>query len=346
MNREKIVASLSAAENKCSGVKIIPPNRFDPGVSATLMINLLEKMYVQHGISNNEEKLISDIRDGSVLPWFATKDGKLVATAALVKQNGSWELGRGASIDQGNGIGKQVMLSAALHHIDNHGNIPLVAEVRAADKFEGIPSGIATQKICLGVLELTPHAIAPLFAHGEPLRNEPFLLASSDIKDNSTIKGRISDALNGRSTKGEIRRLKIIQKKPFNLIVPSDDGQDAVILTNETRRWLGSSLFVVEATDQNMPLIGMFASNPQVVISGTDRVSGESGKPVILIGSIGSGWDNHGNRALLAPGQISDIVPLKLKRELEEISSEFERIIHTLKPKSMLPNSGFCGSEY
>src|SRR3989344_4552490 len=148
MNKEMLNEQLASIEMRNPEVLLLSPRSLTSEETATKLVGLLQAMYVEHGITKNKEKLVDDITAGNVLTWFVKKDGKFVATASLIKQSdGAWELGRAVSMDRGNGIGKKVILEALKFHLENHSGAALTAEARAAAEFEGIPSGLATQKI-------------------------------------------------------------------------------------------------------------------------------------------------------------------------------------------------------
>lgn len=321
MNKEILNEQLSALEARSPEAKIIAPGDLASEETASILISLLQAMYVEHGITKNREKLVNDISEGNVLTWFAKKDGKFIATASLVKQtDGAWELGRAVSLDRGNGIGKKVILEALKFHIENHSGVALTAEVRAAAEFEGISSGQATQKIFFGtvdkILPITPFAIAPLFSHGNPLRNEPFILSASDVKPGKTITERIMETLNGRSLSGKVPRVNIIQTTPFQLAVPDDGGTFTLDVLIQADNFAGCTLFPIEVTDKNMPLIGAISMRPTSVICGVDRLVGKEGKPVILVASLGK-------NVLLAPTEVNEVLPTKMREDIQQIADKF-----------------------
>lgn len=329
MNKELLNEQLALAEIRNPGLRLLVPGDLTSQETADNLIALLQKMYVEHGITKNKEKVISDIETGNVLTWFAKKDQNFVATASLVKQSGgAWELGRAVSLDQGNGIGKRVILEALKFHIENHSGETLTAEVRAAAEFKGIPSGAATQKIFFDtisrILPMTPFAVAPLFAHGDPLRNEQFILSASDVKPGKTITERIAEVTNNRSTRGVIPRVKVVQTVPFQVVEPDDSGDVVSRILHEVDNFNGCTLFPIESTDRNMPLIGMLSAQADVVVCGVDRVMGKEGKPVLFIaklGFVGEMWT--GKVSELAPSQISEVLPRDLRDDIQNISDRF-----------------------
>lgn len=321
MNKELLNEHIESTEIRNPGMETMVPGSLSPSATAKHLVDLLQAMYVEHGITKNKEKLISEIEAGNVLTWFAKKNEKFVATASLIKQSdNSWELGRAVSVERGTGIGKNIILKALEFHIDNHTNSPLTAEVRAAADFKGVPSGIATQNIFLGLINdivpITPFAIAPLFAHGTPLRNETFILSATDIQSEKTVSEKISESINGRSTQGNLQRLRVIHTVPFRLVVPNDEGSEAFDVSGESANFSGCTLFPIEATDMNMPLIGMLLTDPTMIACGIDRAVGKESKPVILIATLGKSTE-------LAPTLVSDIVPQKMREDLQNIANRF-----------------------
>lgn len=322
MNKELLNEQLGITKERNPEMQILAPGDLTWEKTADNLIKLLQAMYVEHGITKNREKLVNDIASGNVLTWFALKNRNFIATASLIKQgDGAWELGRAVSLDRGNGVGKSVILEALKFHVENHPNTPLTAEVRGASEFKGIPSGLATQKIFFGlvnnILPITPFAVAPLFAHGSPVRNEQFILSATDVKPGKTISQKVSDTINNRSTKGIILKLHVIQTSPFRLAVPNNDGKNASEIAAQSKDFNGCSLFPVEATDKNMPLIGMLSTNPEMVICGIDRMFGKDGKPVILFATIGF-------RVNLAPTQVSEVLSREIRQDIEIICNRFK----------------------
>ncbi len=319
MNRESLQTKLAAARNL--ELDIVGPSDVTPEIASRAMIGLLQAIYTEHALSNDRQTLIATIDSGTVLPWFARLNNETVATASLIQQqNGAWEIGRCVALQRGKGIGTAVILQAVLHHLDHHPHEALVAEVRAPQEFAGIPSGEATQRIFLGeMIGLVPHAIAPLFAHGDPLRNEPFILAASDVKPGKTISERIAEALRGRSTEGTVVPLRVVHETPFRLVVPDPEGKQATEVMAE--RIPGCTLFPIEAVDAHMPLLGLLANTPGIVFCGVDRLPGQrEHKPIILAASF-LGGDN--NERLLAPAQVSEVLPGPIRRDLQQIADQF-----------------------
>lgn len=323
MNIELLHSVLEATAARNCGVRILGPNELSTPEKSTHLVDLLQKMYVKHGIVQNLTKLAEDIDSGNVLPWFAKKDNKFIATASLIKQgDGSWEVGRAVCLEGGNGLGKHVILQAVKFHIENHWGAPLVAEVRAADEYKGVPSGLATQKIFLGLMNkiagMTPYGIAPLFSHGSPIRNETFILSSSDAPSGQTISGRIFDATNNRSTRGTVKCLEVVQHSPFRLAVPSDTGIGVNETISDSLNTKGCTFLPIETTDENMPLIGLLSADKNVVVCGVDRVMGREGKPVLFMAMLGRG-------TLLAPTRVNnDILSWEMRNDIQAIADKFK----------------------
>ncbi len=323
MNIELLERTLEETSARNCGVKILGPNELTTQEKSEHLVGLLQQMYVKHGIVQNLEKLRNDIDLGDVLPWFAKKDNKFIATASLIRQDDSlWEVGRAVCLEGGNGLGKHVILQAVKYHIENHWGDPLVAEVRVAKEYKGVPSGLATQKIFLGLVNdivgMTPYAIAPLFQHGGPPRNENFVLSASDIYSGQTISDRIFDATNNRSTKGTVKCLEVVQRSPFRLAVPSDTGTSVADVISDSLNTKGCTFFPIETTDDNMPLIGMLSNNKRVVVCGVDRVVGKEGKPVLFMAMLGKG-------TLLAPTEInSNILTREMRNDIQKIADKFK----------------------
>lgn len=325
MNKEHISNQLESAWQRNPEISISDPGVLSPEITADHLITLLEDTYVQHAITNNRQEVIDDIRSGKVLTWFAFKQGEPIATASLVQQQpNGWELGRCVAKVRGCGVGKATIMAAAAHHMEHFGSEPLLAEVRIAEEFEGIAGGEATQKIFFDHLALTPHAVAPLFSHGDPERHEPFVLASSDLDQNKTIHDRIRDAIGGRSTRGSVPRLRRVWGTPFRLLVPDRNGKKAeeAIKSDE----VVCTLIPIEVTDENMPLVGMLAANPEMVVCGVDRDLGENGKPILLIASLGFGGTVHPpTSSILAPAFVTTALPTRQRKSVEAVAREFEK---------------------
>lgn len=316
MKNENIASIIKKAHLK-SGGEIITPGSLSPELTAHHLVELLCKVYVSHGITKNTDQVVEDLRNGKLQTWFSKSNGNFVATASLIHQsNGEVEIGRAVSLEKGHG--KMLMLLAAQECAKNKLQKPIVAEVRAAKEFKGIPSGEATQHITLGLLQLVPHAIAPLFAHGDPLRQESFILARNDIKKLNPVTEQACQTLTNRDLRGPIPRVMNIQNEPFNIVVPSDEGLDIsqlmATLSHELER--GFTLFPIETTDRNLPLIGSLLTNPRVVLCGIGPTAQNSSHSVVLLGTVGPA-------TLVAPSKIINAVPESMRQDLQIISDRF-----------------------
>ena len=321
MNREKIENHLNNAWIKAAKnggeTHIFWPEEIDPLDSSRIMVDLLQSLYIEHDISKNTDQVISSILNGDVEPWIVSHNNKPVACAALVQQEkGVVELGRAASIERGSGAGQIAMLMAAL----NKGSNKLVAEVRLADEFMGIPSGEATQRICFGILDLVPHAFFPAFAHGDPRRREMFAFSSEEFhtQNDSPLKTAKAVIAN-RDTGGSPKKLKIIKELPFRIAVPSTDGinfEDFQVIVRESQA--GCTLVPVEATDNNLSTIGTLLRSG-FVLTGVDRNFGQEGKPVLLFATVCIG-------TLIAPTKASKVLPKNTREDIKSVARSFNNI--------------------
>lgn len=322
MNMEKIDKHLNQSWLKAAmhggETRMFSPREIDPVDSARIMVNLLQSLYIQHDISKNTDQVVSSILNGDVEPWIVTHNSKPVACAALVRQEkGVVELGRGASIERGTGAGQIAMLMAAI----NKGSNTLVAEVRLAGEFMGIPSGEATQRICFGILDLVPHAFFPAFAHGGPRRREIFAFSSekSHTKNDSPLATATAIIAN-RNTEGIPKKLKIIKELPFRIAVPSNDGtnfEDFQTITRENQA--GCTLIPIEATDNNLSTIGALMRSG-FVLTGIDRNIGADGKPILMFATVGVG-------TLIAPTNPSEVLPKNTREDIQSVARSFNVIV-------------------
>jgi hypothetical protein len=324
MNREKIENERTNGWKKATTlggeVRLHTPEDLSPRSAASTIINLLQSTYINHAISQNPSQVEQDIRNGKVEPWIVTRDNNPVACAALVHQgDGSVELGRAVSIENGSGVGKIAMLSAVL----NKRRSSIIAEVRLADEFANVPGSEATQRICLGLLELTPHAFLPAFSHGDPNRNELFGFSGENVQliNNSPILTAKRTIAN-RSTQGSIGNLKLVQAKPFRVAVSDENGQSVNSIVQESRAdGAGCTLIPLEVTDQNMATINTLL-NSDFTISGLDRKLGPNKLPVIWLATIGRG-------TLVAPTHASECLPISMRREIAEVADKFNTLART-----------------
>jgi len=320
MKPEILTAQIEAAKLHNPNLEVLPPGSLSAEETSEPMIDLLNKVYFKHDISNEPDKVDMGIKSGEIKTWLGKKDGQFISTASLIKQpNGDVEIGRAVSLEKGNG--KLLMMLAAEDHLKHDANSPLTAEVRVAKEFGGIPSGEATQHICFEILGLVPHAIAPFFAHGNPKRNESFVLARSDHKSRKTISEQALAPLNNRDMKGKALGLKVIQSKPFRIAVPDEQGQNLedFISTNRSENGNGFTLFPIEATDANMPLVGALLGNPRIVLCGVDSRIGQNHKPIVLFGTIEKG-------TIIAPTRVTDALEQPVRRDLQNIADQFTRL--------------------
>lgn len=321
MNREKIENELINGWRKaamCGGeVRLHNPEGLQPNFAASTIIKLLQSTYINHAISQNPIQVEQDIRNRRVEPWIVTRDNNPVACAALVHQeDGSAELGRAVSVENGSGVGKIAMLSAVL----NKGRSPIVAEVRLADEFANVPGSEATQRICLGLLELTPHAFLPAFSHGNPNRNELFGFSSENSKliNHSPIL-TATKTISDRNTFGSIGNLKVVQTKPFRVAVRDNAGDNFLSTVQESRaEGAGCTLIPIEVTDHNMGTIGALLDN-DFIISGLDRNLGPNSLPIIWLATVGRG-------TLIAPTHASESLPKAMQKEIGEIADKFNAL--------------------
>lgn len=328
MQTETLSRLISAARQHNPTLEVLPPGSLSPEATADTLIKLLQSVYVQHGITQSPEKVIRDIKDGNLQTWLAKKNNRFVSTASLIlTKRGEFEIGRAVSLEKGSG--KLLMLLAAEEHLRNHNESPLVAEVRVAEEFGDIPSGEVTQHICFALLTLVPHAIAPFFAHGNPKRREQFVLARSDHQSKVTVSEQALAPLNNRNMKGIAPGLKVVQNEPFRIAVPDPQGQNLIdlITTHNLEHGSGFTLFPIEVTDTNMPLVGAMLDNPRMILCGVDSRPGQDQKPVVLFGTIGA-------NTVIAPTNITDAVGQPMRKDLQSIGDRFTQLGTTRLPNT------------
>lgn len=303
------------------GIRIITPeHKLIAGIQAEWMIGLLEAMYFKHGVSNNPGKLKADFEEGNINAWFAVREDEPVAVAALIRNaDGSRELGRAASLDREHGIGGLLMLMAGLDHFLNNES-PLVAEVRLATQFKGIPNGMATQKICLDRLGLIPHAVLPPFHHGNPDRNEFFAFSSSqiiEIIENLFIPddpialelfGSIvipfagldlsSKQVSIGRTGPSVKSWTFQEGAPFGIVEPGGLNSSLESAIKRSEELNPFTLIPLELSPRMMGAI-IGCMNEGFIPCGIDRNPGENGHPVVMLGKLRKG-------ALLAPVQLKE----------------------------------------
>jgi len=305
-------------------ISIVTPGDMIPAqIQADWLILLLCRMYTEHGITKRRDQLIKDIEHQDCKTWFAVKEGKPVASAALVAQtDGSREIGRAVSLE--NGVGGLLMMMAAKEHLSTSAS-PLVAEVRVADEYLGVPSGEATETICLKHLGLTPHALVPAFNHGSPVRQEQFLFSSSqpltvaetvalpeDRHSSNLIRStaialaenrfhkkiRVEACSNHRESLG----WDVVMTSPFSVALPSKKSSaNLEKILDFTESQSAFTLLPIEARPEAVGAITE-CLNQGFVPCGVDRNLGEHGHPVILLGKLRA-------NTLLAPIKINkDVV--------------------------------------
>jgi hypothetical protein len=338
LSTEHIHQKLAHKESRLNGIhEIIGP---ELGVSAQTqaewMINLLQQVYTEHGIAKSPEKVVQSIASNQCRCWFILEHGTPVAMAALVTQSdGSVELGRAVAISPGLGLGGIAMMRAGLDQIEN-GDTPLVAEVRVADKFEGVPSGEATQNILFGQFGLKPHALAPMFNHGNPVRQEMFALATSQDRQRSeslvlpenrnaqrhlnpivTLNRNIFDSkVVSRTQTPNSQRFELVQTAPFSVLIPSQHGSSLEVVEQASLEQNVFALLPVEMNVQNCAAIVKCLESGWVAC-GVDRNVGDNGHPILLLGKLRAG-------TLLAPSQIvADNLSKKSTKALSQIDRQF-----------------------
>lgn len=155
----------------------------NPELTAKAMLAILGANYGTHNLTTNWEPLAEDIKNGTTKPFLSLdKEGSVVACAALIKgKSYDVEIGRGACWPGKTGGHALPILIAAIAWKEGK-YFPetqvLRGEVRTAKPTKEVPGGQATQVICFKKIELVATAMAPLFHHGIPDRQEIFMLAS------------------------------------------------------------------------------------------------------------------------------------------------------------------------
>lgn len=160
--------------------------------TAEIMIKILAANYGTHNLTADAQKLAEDVQSGKIKPFIcADREGKPFSCAALIElSTNDVEIGRGASLLPGKNQGGALPILLAFKAWKENQVFPksqvLRAEVRTAKPTKEVPGGQETQSICLKTLRLIPTAIAPLFHHGIPDRQEMFFLASR-FKNNGPV---------------------------------------------------------------------------------------------------------------------------------------------------------------
>ncbi len=287
-----------------------PQDNLPASQLAADMVELLRHTYHQHAITNRQGEVLKSIEDGSTQCFFAHENGIAQAVAALITQaDGSRELGRAAALTQHRGVGGVVMLSAALEHLSNS-DAPLIAEVRVSQEFEGVAGGIATQIICLRDIGLQPHALPPLFGHGDPHRQEQFLLSASKLELNgkpisapmsngvtNILREHISPLGNQRGFQVEAETSQpdlrfngweVVQQQPFAILRPSVGFATLETATVESFAQAACCLAPIEARpDRHVQMTDLL--NHGFVPCGIDRVTGTEGEPMVQFARLRPG---------------------------------------------------------
>jgi hypothetical protein len=201
------------------------------------------------------------------------------------------------------------MLSAALEHLSKS-DAPLIAEVRVSQEFEGVAGGIATQTICLRDIGLKPHALLPLFGHGDPRRQEQFLLSASKLELGSKplsvpMSNRVADVLREHvSPLGDQRGFQVeagasqpdlrfngwemVQQQPFAIIRPSSDPTKAETVMDAAFAQATCCVAPIEARpDRHLQMTELL--NHGFVPCGINRVTGTEGEPIVQFARLKPG---------------------------------------------------------
>lgn len=311
--KNELTGAWSKAQKLGGILELKKPGDLDPVTAATMTNGLLQQVYKNHGISKFPKQLENDIVNSEVLPWIVTRDDKAVACAALVSQtDGRLELGRAVSIENGSGVGKIAMLSAASSCDPRQ----LVAEVRLAERFRGILGSEATQRICLDLLGLRIHALLPAFNHDN--RNELFGFSANQVikKSNHPIQAA-SQTFASRSMQGSERKLHLVQSLPFRVFTVADSGQDIGSASSESRsKGAGCTLVPVEVVDQNLATIKALLQH-DFIVAGLDRTLGTEHKPILWLATVA-------REMILAPTLPSLVLPRDLQKEIALTAKQFQ----------------------
>lgn len=317
MNKERIDILVEKKKERLpTGVSILGPTELTTEIQADWLVELLGKVYVQHGITKDWESLWLDIVEEKCRPWFAVRDGRPIASAALIKQaDGSVEIGRAVSLE--NGVGGLLMLLAVANHLGNSTG-PIVAEVRVSEQFLGVPSGEATQTICFKHLALNPQALMPAFNHGEPNRQEMFLFSSSEkigasgsiiLPDDRASIDLIAKTAMALATDGFQKALEVktskeqrswsrwdmVFQEPFNLVVPGEGSRLETVIGAAGSKSPFTLISLPTNAIHSPAIIECLEAG--FIPCGFDRNLDDKGHPVLLLGKLRKG-------TLLAPIKI------------------------------------------
>jgi hypothetical protein len=318
---------------------VTPESGVSPEQQADWMIRLLQKIYTNHGIAKDRKKVEASILSGECRCWFVMEGDDPVAVTALINNpNGTVEIGRAVAITPGIGLGGVAILRAVSDHFQADDR-PLVAETRVAAEFKGVPSGLATQKITFGEIGLQPNALVPMFNHGNPVRQEMFILSSSEAVPASepmvvprleNLGARLIQNLQALALIDAPQKLveaeqdrgpvlvKMTQESPFAQIDPDPEGQELSVVETEAFRHSPFILVPVESSPQNTALVRACLDSG-FIPCGIDRKPGADGHPVILFGKLKEG-------TLLAPIELlSSVIEPAKKAAFEEIDRQFRR---------------------
>lgn len=236
-----------------------------PETAAEIMIGILSANYGAHNLTNNRAKLVESIATGNLLPFINTTSD---ACAALIKLGEhDVEIGRAACLPKTNG-GKSAPIISAFTAWQNGTAFPesqiLRAEVRTAKPTKEVPGGQATQVVFLqdNKLGFHPTAIGPFFHHGNPDRQEFFVLANrcKDQADLTTVAtdlaipeailendnelrilSQLWQNIFGANPKIESstffgdRQFSLQENGPFVLVIPSDYNDNSWTLQLEQK---------------------------------------------------------------------------------------------------------------
>ncbi|MCR4329794.1 MAG: hypothetical protein NUV65_04605 [Candidatus Roizmanbacteria bacterium] len=344
MNIETIEQKIGEREQRIRDLSITviePEQSIGPEIQAQWMIDLLSKIYVNHGVTQNPQGVIDAIVSGDMRCWFALDvDNSPVSVAALIAQrDGAVELGRAVALQTNQGVGGLLMLTAALDHIQ-HSEQPLVAEVRMADEFHGVHSSHSTQVISFGHIGLHPHALVPAFHHGEPNRQEPFAFSSSR-KILDPEKAFLADptAQVWQATLGLMQEFApsiqvemcesgslehgwtIVQEKPFVVVVPERSTTTNLDTTLQRADNLDAFTLIPISLSSEMAGAVNECLRLGLVPCGIDRSLDENGHPQLLMGRLRQG-------TMLAPMvQVPNALSQAQSSALRAIDQQFRKQI-------------------
>lgn len=339
-NIKELSAKLAQKEEKLGPQQriITPESGISAAQQATWMIGLLEAVYVKHGITRNPLQVEADIASGRCRCWFVVEGDKALAVAAQIRQpDGSVELGRAVALTPGMGLGAIALLRATLDHWQNVGGA-LTSETRVAAQFAGIPSGEATQKITFIDLGLSPRGLVAMFGHGEPFRQEMFLLGTTEpippmkamlLPTSGDAKAIVEAmvvpllptgsplAIEEVNAQGE-DLVELVQTEPFAKLAPKQGGKTVAQAQQVAFEVAKFILLPVECSMANTKLIQSALEN-DFVACGIDNNPGVNGHPVLLLGKLRAGTPLAPTKILAEafnPGQVA---------AMQAIDSEFRR---------------------